>query len=87
MKNWFKPLSKRNALYAAIVIGVILIYGLFGFVKDIIAGLTFDEMRSSILIIIFAGILEYAMVTIALSKDDPEDDAEKTESLPDGKDQ
>ena len=85
MKTLFKPLSKRNARFAAVVIGFLLIYGIISFIKDILSGMSFDELHSNIIILIFGAIIEYAMITISFSKDDPAEEAEKKEAqkLPD----
>ena len=72
-------MSRKNARFAAVVIGVILIVGIINFIKDILSGMTFDELRSNILLLIFGAIIEYAMIIIATSKDDPAEEAEKEE--------
>ena len=69
MRSLFKPLTKRDAKIAAVVVGLVLIVLVISFVKDLLAGYTFDEVRSSALLIAFAGIIEWGMITIAFSKD------------------
>ncbi|MBQ9890127.1 MAG: hypothetical protein IJM39_01835 [Firmicutes bacterium] len=78
MRSFFKPLSKRDATVIAVIFGLALIALIVNFVKSLIGGSTFDDVRSDIILIVFAAIVEWAMINIALSKD--KKDEEKPEN-------
>ncbi len=78
MRSFFKPLSKRDATVIAVIFGLALIALIVNFVKNLIGGSTFDDVRSDIILIVFAAIVEWAMINIALSKD--KTDEEKPEN-------
>ena len=78
MRSFFKPLSKRDATVIAVIFGLALIALIVKFVKSLIGGSTFDDVRSDIILIVFAAIVEWAMINIALSKD--KKDEEKPEN-------
>ena len=60
------------------IFGLALIALIVNFVKSLIGGSTFDDVRSDIILIVFAAIVEWAMINIALSKD--KKDEEKPEN-------
>ena len=76
-KGWFKPITKKNALYAAVIILIVLIWTGINVIKDISSGMTFDDMRSELLFLMMFIFIEYAMVTIAFSKDKEKDNEEQ----------
>ena len=78
MRSFFKPLSRRDATVIAVIFGLALIALIVNFVKSLIGGSTFDDVRSDIILIVFAAIVEWAMINIALSKD--KKDEEKPEN-------
>ena len=71
-KGFFKPLSKRDAKIASVLFGIVLIILAYNVIKDLFAGMSFDEVRSNILLVAFLGIIEWGMVVIATSKDKDE---------------
>ena len=79
-KGWFKPLSKRDAKFAAVIIGIFLIYGVIDFVKDLIAGMSFEEIKGSIIPVAFGAIIEYGMLVIAFGRSDPAEEEKKEEA-------
>ena len=80
MRKFFRPLSKRDGKIASVIIGVILLYGIITVVQDLVTGMTFDEVRSSVLILILGAIIEYAMIVIGFGKDkNANEEAEETE--------
>ena len=79
-RNWFKPLGKRNARFASVVIGILCLFFVIDVIKELFAGASFEEIKSSIIMVVFFVIIEYAMIIIATSKDDPEENAENKTS-------
>lgn len=81
MRSFFRPLTKRDAKIAAVVVGLVIAYLVISFIKDLLSGLTFEEVRTEIILIAFAGFLEWGMLQIAISKDKDEEgpDGDKTE--------
>ena len=86
MRSLFKPLTKRDAVIASVIVGIALVFLAVNLIKDIIAGLPFDDLKNDIILLAFAGFLESGMVTIAISKD-KEENEEDTEEITDGSDE
>lgn len=74
MRSFFRPLTKRDAMIAAVVVGLVIVYLVVSFIKDLMSGLTFEEMKTEIILIAFAGFLEWGMLQIAISKDKDDED-------------
>ncbi len=68
MKNFFKPLTRRDAIIASVIIGGVIISLIISIVKDLMSGLVFDDIRSSFLMLFFFALIEYAMITILKAK-------------------
>ena len=79
MKSFFKPLSKRDAQVIAVIFGLAFIYLVISFIKTLIAGTTFDDAKSDLILVFFVGIIEWAMVKIALSKDKKSEEKQAAE--------
>ena len=79
MNKIFKPISKRDAKIAAVLFGAVLIVLLVNLVKSLLAGAVFEELHNNLLLIAFAVIVEFGMVTIATSKDKEEEAGEVKE--------
>ena len=82
MNKFFKPLAKKDAQIVAVIFGLAFIYLVISFIKTLLSGTTFDDAKSDLILIAFVGIVEWAMITIALSKDkkSEEKQAENTEA-------
>lgn len=68
MKNFFKPLTRRDAIIASVIIGGVIISLIISIVKDLMSGLVFDDIRSSFLMLFFFALIEYGMITILKAK-------------------
>ena len=79
MNKIFKPISKRDAKIAAVLFGAVLIVLVVNLVKSLLAGAVFEELHNNLLLIAFAVIVEFGMVTIATSKDKEEEAGEVKE--------
>ena len=79
MHKLFKPLSKRDAKIAAVLFGIGFVYMLFFTLKEVFSGKSFDELHSDLLLLIFIGIIEWGMVTVAFYKDKNKEAAEDEE--------
>ena len=77
MHKLFKPLSKRDAKIAAVLFGLGFLYMLYTIVKEVMAGRTFDELHSDLIILAFIAIIEWGMITVGFSKDKKEDEEEE----------
>ena len=73
MNKLFKPLSKRDATIASVIFGIGVIIFAVSLIKELLAGAAFEEIRTSILLVVFLGIIEYGMITIAFGKDSKKD--------------
>ena len=76
MRRFFKPLTKRDAKYCAIVVTIILLWMIYEAVKDLMGGASFDDLHSQLLFILFFAIIDFGMFTI-LSKDGESEEQEK----------
>ncbi len=79
-KDFLKPLKKRDAQIAALLFGAVLLILVYNLIKDLLSGMTFEEVRSNILMIVFFGIIEWGMVVIGTSKDKDENAASEDSS-------
>ena len=86
MRSLFKPLTKRDAVIASVIVGIAIVFLAVNLIKDIVAGLPFDDLKNDIILLAFAGFLESGMVTIEISKD-KEENEEDTEEITDGSDE
>ena len=79
MNKFFKPLSKKDAQVIAVIFGLAFIYLVISFIKTLLSGTTFDDAKSDLILIAFVGIVEWAMVNIALSKDKKSEEKQQAE--------
>ena len=81
-KGFFKPLSKRDAKIAAVIFGITLVVLVYELLRQIFAGTTFDDLRNTLLLTVFAAIVEFSMITIVTSRDKDGDKSEEAKELP-----
>ena len=79
MKKLFKPLSKRDAQVIAVIFGLALIYLVISFIKTILAGTTFDDIKSDLIILVFVAIIEYSMINIGFLKEKKTEEEQQAE--------
>ncbi|MCR5010561.1 MAG: hypothetical protein K6A91_06460 [Clostridia bacterium] len=85
MRSLFRPLTKRDAVIASVIVGIAIVFLAVNLIKDIVAGLPFDDLKNDIILLAFAGFLESGMLTIAISKD--KEEKEEAEEITDGSDE
>ena len=76
MRRFFKPFTKREAKFCAVVVTLILIWMIFEVIKDFVNGASFDDLHSQLLFILFFAIIDFGMFTI-MSKDGESEEQEK----------
>ena len=77
MKDFFKPLSKRDAFIGTIIFSIVLLVMIVSLVRSFLAGETFDDVRNEILIVVMIAFIDYGMYTIYKSKVKEEKEAPK----------
>ena len=88
MNKLFKPMSKRDAKIVSVIIGAAIIAFTLSLIKELLSGQPFEEIKTSIMLLVFLVIIEYAMLTTAFGKDKNSEETEaKYENDIDGKDQ
>jgi len=77
MKNFFKPLSKRDAIIASVIILAFILWTAVNVVRDLLAGMSFEEIKGEAMFLLFFVIVESGLVTVAFGKEKPkEEDSE-----------
>ena len=79
MKKLFKPLSKRDAQVIAVIFGLGLIYLVISFIKILLSGASFDDVKSDIIILAFVAIIEYSMINIGFLNDKKTEEEQQAE--------
>ena len=87
MKNFFKPLTRRDAIIASVIIGGVIIFLIISIIKDLMSGLVFDDIRSSFLMLFFFAIIEYGMITILKAKNAEKENESETDAGDDSGDE
>ena len=68
MKNWFKPITRRDAVVVSVIIGAVIIYFAASIIKDMRSGLVFNDLRPSFLMLFILVFIEYGMLVIIFGK-------------------
>lgn len=78
-KRLSRPIKKGEAAFIAVLFGAAFIYLVIDLIKQIKAGVVFNDLRMDILILIAVGIVEWSMLSIAFRKAGSEEKDETEE--------